>query len=50
MPNRGVTTLRSRGVRGIATTPPLMVARLSAFNPQDNGITGARFVLASLVM
>ena len=32
------------------TPRPLTVAWLSAFNPQDNGITGARFVLASLVI
>lgn len=53
MPDRAFARLPSRKFVATARTPaiPLLaVTRLSAFDPHHNGITGARLVLASLVI
>ena len=53
MPDQAFTTLQPPEVAAIArlpARPSLGLSRLSAFDPHDNGITGARLVLASLVI
>lgn len=53
MPTQAFTTLQSRGAAAIDRIPgrpSLALTWLSAFDPHDNGITGARLILASLVI